>query len=77
MCANSMADGDEITVTDKLLVTGKEPYSLAPDLSTSMVFRKQVGDAQLADEVSFVQNFGWGPQRFNSRARPYARDSRR
>ena len=23
MCDNSMADGDEITVTDKLLVTGK------------------------------------------------------
>ena len=28
--ANSMKDGDEITITDKLLVTGKKPYSLWP-----------------------------------------------
>ena len=42
-----------------------------------MVFRKNVGDAQLAAEVAFVKNFGWAPQRFNSRARPYARESRR
>ena len=38
MCANSMTDGDEITVTDKLLVTGKRPYSLANFSSTSMIF---------------------------------------
>ena len=42
-----------------------------------MIFQKMVGDAQLADEISFVKNFGWAPQRFNSRARPYARESRR
>lgn len=77
LCANSMKDGDEITRTDKLLVTGKNPYSLAKFLSTSMVFRKTVGDAQLANDVAFVKNFGWAPQRFNSRARPYARESRR
>ena len=77
MCSNAMVDDDEITMTDRLLVTGKRPYSLAKFLSTSMVFRKKVGDAQLADEVSFVRKFGWAPQRFNSRARPYARESRR
>ena len=77
LLANSMKDCDEILVTDKLLVTGKKPYSLAKFLSTSMVFRKTVGDAQLADEIAFVKNFGWAPQRFNSRARPYARESRR
>ncbi len=77
LCANSMKDGDEITTTDQLLVTSKKPYSLAKFLSTSMVFRKTVGDAQLADDVAFVKNFGWAPQRFNSRARPYARESRR
>ena len=77
MCANAMIDDDEITTTDKLLVTGKRPYSVAKFLSTSMVFQKKVGDAQLADEVAFVKNFGWAPQRFNSRARPYARESRR
>ena len=77
LAAHSMQDGDEITKTDQLLVTGKKPYSLAKFLSTSMVFRKTVGQAQLADEIAFVENFGWAPQRFNSRARPYARESRR
>ena len=42
-----------------------------------MVFRKTVGDAQVADGVAYVRNFGWAPQRFNSRARPYARETRR
>ena len=50
--ANAMKDDTEITITDQLLVTGKKPYSLAKFLSTSMVFRKTVGDAQL------VKNFG-------------------
>ena len=77
LCANAMKDADEITRTDELLVTGKKPYSLAKFLSTSMVFRKTVGDAQHANEIAFVKNFGWAPQRFNSRARPYARESRR
>jgi hypothetical protein len=77
LCANAMKDDTEITITDQLLVTGKKPYSLAKFLSTSTVFRKIVGDAQLDDEVSFVKNFGWAPQRFNSRARPYARECRR
>ena len=75
--ANSMKGDPEIVLTDQLLVTGKQPYSLAKFLSTSMIFRKTVGDAQLADEVAFVKNFGWAPQRFNSRARPYARETRR
>ena len=42
-----------------------------------MIFRKTIGDAQLDDEVTFVKNFGWAPQRFNSRARPLARERRR
>ena len=77
LCANAMIDDHEIIATDRLLVTGKRPYSLAKFLSTSMVFQKKVGDACIADEVSWVRNFGWAPQRFNSRARPYARASRR
>ena len=64
-------------MTDQLLVTGKKPYSLAKFLSTSLVFRKTVGDAQVNDEIAFVRNFGWAPQRFNSRAKPYAREARR
>ena len=72
-----MNDDDEITTTDALLVTSKNPYSLAKFLSTSSVFRKTVGDAQLADGVAFVQQIGWAPQRYVSRARPLARESRR
>ena len=33
-------------------------------------------DAQLVDEMSWMKIFGWPPLRFNSRARPYARESR-
>ena len=36
--ANSMKDGDEITITDKLLVADRRSYSLAICLSTSMGF---------------------------------------
>ena len=67
----------EIKLVDELLVTGKKPYSLAKFLSTSDVFRKKVGDAQAEQDVAFVRNFGWAPQRFQSRARPYARAARR
>ena len=78
LCANALnAADDEVKRTDELLVTGRKPYSLAKFLSTSLVFRKTVGDAQVADEIAFVENFGWAPQRFISRARPYARESRR
>ena len=80
LLANAMkaVEGDEeIAITDKLLVTGKKPYSLAMFLNASMVFRKTVGDAQMEDEKAFVKNFGWAPQRYSSRARPYARESRR
>ena len=67
----------EIKLVDELLVTGKNPYSLAKFLSTSDVFRKRVGDAQAEHDVAFVRNFGWAPQRFQSRARPYGRAARR
>ena len=78
LCANALAHaGNEITITDKLLVTGKNPYSLAKFLGTSMVFRKTVGNAQIDNEIAFVKHFGWAPQRFASRARPYAREGRR
>ena len=72
-----MKHDKEVVEVDRLLVTGKQPYSLAKFVSTSEVFRKKVGDAQVTEGVAFVQNFGWAPQRFQSRARPYARESRR
>ena len=77
LLANAMKHDAEIEEVDRLLVTGKKPYSLAKCVSTSDVFRKKVGDAQADAGVSFVQHFGWAPQRFQSRARPYARESRR
>ena len=61
MCSNAMVDDEEITITDKLLVTGKKPYSLAKFLSTFMAFRQKMGDTPLTDEVSFVGNGGFPP----------------
>ena len=60
LAAHALRTDSEIQLTDELLVSGKKPYSLAKFLSTSMTFRKTVGDAQLADEVAFVKNFGVG-----------------
>ena len=77
LLANALKHDTEVVEVDRLLVTGKQPYSLAKFISTSDVFRKKVGDAQVTEGVAFVRNFGWAPQRFQSRARPYARESRR
>ena len=73
----ALQDDPEIKRVDELLVTGKKPASLAKFLSTSDVFRKKFGDAQAAVDAAWVKNFGWAPQRFQSRARPYARECRR
>ena len=62
---------------EKLLVSSKDPPSLAKFVSTSDVFRKKFGDAQLKDCVAIIQNLGWAPQRFSSRARPMMRQARR
>ena len=74
---NAIRDDSEICLVDSLLVTGKKPQSLAKFLSTSDVFKKKFGDAQQKDGVAFIKNFGWAPQRFESRAKPYARECRR
>ena len=74
---NSIKDDPEIEITDSVLVTRKKPPSLAKFLSTSTVFRNTVGLQQQAHDIAFVENFGWAPQRYNSRARPLARESRR
>ena len=73
----SLKEDAEITITDSLLVTRQKPPSLAKFLSTSTVFRQTVGLQQQEHNIAFVKNFGWAPQRFNSRARPLARESRR
>ena len=74
---SSMKGDAEITTTDSLLVTRKKPASLAKFLSTSTVFRNTVGLQRQVDNIAFAKNFGWAPQRFNSRARPLARESQR
>ena len=72
-----MLEDAEIVTTDSLLVTRKKPPSLAKFLSTSNVFRHNVGQQQQEHDIAFVKNFGWAPQRFSSRARPLARESTR
>ena len=75
---NSISHDTEIMFTHSVLVTRKKPPSLAKFLTTSLVFRCTVGLQQLADDdIAFVENFGWAPQRFNSLSRPMARESRR
>ena len=74
---NSIKQDAEITETESLLVTRKKPPSLAKFLSTSTVFRNTVGLQQQDSDIAFVKNIGWAPQRFNSRARPLARESQR
>ena len=74
---NSLKDDAEITITDSVLVTRKKPPSLAKFLSTSTVFRNTVGLQQQAHDIAFIKNFGWAPQRYNSRSRPLAREARR
>ena len=64
LCANALTDGDEISITDQLLVTGKKPYSLAKFLTTSQVFRKTVGDQQLADQNRVRGKFRVGAAAF-------------
>ena len=77
LLTNSTKEDAEIVTADRLLVTGKKPPSLAKFLSTSMVFRHNVGQQQQEDAIAFVKHFGWAPQRFSSRARPLARESTR
>ena len=77
LLASALKYDKEVIEVDHLLVTGRQPYSLAKFVSTSDVFRKKFGDALVAASAAFVQNFGWAPQRFQSRARPLARESRR
>ena len=60
LCANALTDGDEVSITDLLLVTGKKPYSLAKFLTTSMVFRNTAGDQQLTDQHRVRETFRVG-----------------
>ena len=75
--SNSVTEDPEIVMTDRLLVAGKKPPSLAKFLSTSTVWTKKIGDAQFAAEIAWVKICGWAPQRYNRRERPLKRECRR
>lgn len=64
---------DEVEAVDRLLVSGKSPPSLAKFLSTSARFRELFKEECQADCVTGLKHFGWAPQRFTSKSRPYSR----
>ena len=68
---HALAADEEFSLVEKLLL------SVAKFLSTSDVFRRRFGDSLLRTTVSWVQNFGWAPQRYTSRSRPLSREARR
>ena len=77
LLAPAIQADSEAAIVDSLLASWKKPYSLAKFVSTSDGYRKRVGEAQRAAGVTFVSNFGWAPQRYQSRARPTATEARR
>ena len=66
----------EALLLDKLLVSGRDPPSLAKFVSTSDVFCKRYGHAAQQESVSFCKNSGWAMQRYTSRARPLTKSAR-
>ena len=52
LLASALKHDKEVVEVDRLLVTGRKPYSLAKFVSTSDVFRKKFGDAQVAASVA-------------------------
>ena len=68
---HALAADEEFSHVENLLL------SVAKFLSTSDVFRRRFGDSLLRSTVSWIQNFGWAPQRYTSRSRPLSREARR
>jgi len=74
---HSLTGSEPLDFLDKLLVSQKEPPSLAKFLQTSDVFSHRFGQASLKAAVAWCLNFCWALQRFASRARPLGREARR
>ena len=70
---NSIAGDAEVQLVDLLFVTRKKPPSLAKFVSTSLRFAARFKEAERDDAVQVLEHFGWAPQRFSSRAKPYGR----
>ena len=74
---NAFGGDPEIDMVDQLLVSGKKPPSLSKFLSTSGRFREMFKEEEAQDAVQVLAHFGWAPQRYTSKVRPYSRTSRR
>ena len=74
---NSLGGDPELDMVDQLLVSGKEPPSLSKFLSTSGRFRETFKQEEADDLVAILAHFGWAPQRFTSKVRPYTRTALR
>ena len=63
----------EIDEVDKLLVSSKEPPSLARFLTQSTRLAAKFGEKQAHDHVQALTHLGWRPQRADSKKKPYGR----
>lgn len=70
---NAIVGDVEVAATDALLVTGKDPPSLAKFVTVSDRVRCRFRELQKEDGVAILSHFGWAPQRFASRSVPYGR----
>lgn len=68
-----LAADPEIELVERLLVSGKKPYSVAKWLSTSGIASSYFKDEERADAVAVLENLSWAMQRFDSRKRPLSR----
>ena len=64
---HALKNHEELLETDKLLVSGKKPYSLSKLMSTSSHYASVFQKEQAADAVQVLKHLGWAPQRFDSR----------
>ena len=74
---HAMEADQEISMTDSLFVSGKAPYSLAKFLGTSSHFAALFQQEQVADGLAVLKSFGFAPQRFDSRKKPFSRACQR
>jgi hypothetical protein len=63
----------EIDLVDKLVVSSKEPPSLARFLTQSTRLAAKFGEKQAQDHVQSLTHLGWRPQRADSKKKPYGR----
>ena len=70
---NAIVGDVEVAATDALLVTSKDPPSLANFVTVSDRVRCRFRELQKEDGVAILSHFGWAPQRFAYRSIPNGR----